>query len=55
MGGGGGGLRTFVSGRLIIVCVPFLVTSRCAYNWERGGGGGGLKAAVYGIISKGKH
>ena len=26
--GGGGGLGTFVSGRLIIVCVPFLVTSR---------------------------
>ena len=41
MGGGGGGLGTFVSGRLIIVCVPFLVTSRCAYNWERGGGGAG--------------
>ena len=45
MGGG-----TFIFGRLIIVCVPFLVTSRCAYYW---GGGRKLKAAVYGIMSKG--
>ena len=47
-GGGGGG--TFISGRLIIGCVPFLVTSRLAYYWE---GGGKRKAAVYGIMSKG--
>ena len=53
MGGGGGGLGTFVSGRLIIVCVPFLVTSRCAYNWERGGGGGDLKQQFTVLCQKG--